>query len=200
MVRDPLLHRQTTRLTWRLQVGEWWLQAGKFFAWRNSLCGFAPENELRMARFYGTPKSLPVTELATTGARLSPFEDFKLRTLSAISGLWAKLLYVAELRSEDGNYEHWGHSRLHGEGRSQEALAQAHSELYIELLRTPISELAKELEAVGDENEPAPAARRLAENEAKAVPQNFRGGSPRHFSSVVLAVSLLDSDRRASTH
>ena len=153
-----------------------------------------------MARLYGTRKSLPVTELVTTSVRLSPFEDFKLRTLSAISGLWGRLLYIAELRSEDGNYEHWGHSRLHGEDRSREALAHAHSELYIELLRTPISELAKELETVEDDNGPASAARRIAENATKAVPANLHGGSPRHFSSVVLAVSLLDSDRRASTH
>jgi len=172
----------------------------ELFAWRNSLCGFAPENELRMARFHGTPKSLPVTELVTKGTRLSPFEDFKLRTLSAISGLWAKLLYVVELRSEDGNYEHWGHSRLHGEAKSREALAQAHSELYIELLRTPIFELVKEFETVAGENQPTRAARRIAENAPRAVPANLHGGSPRHFSSVVLAVSLLDSDRRASTH
>jgi len=152
-----------------------------------------------MARFRQTQKCLPVTELATRCGRLSPFEDFKLRTLSAISGLWSKLLYMAELRSEDGTYEHWGHSRLHGGARSREALAHAHSELYVEVLRAPISELAKELES-GDKKEGLSLARRITENEARAVPENLHGGSPRHFSSIVLAVSLLKADRQASTH
>lgn len=143
-------------------------------------------------------KSLPISEVVSRGARLSPFEDFQARTLSALAGLWTKLLYMAELRSEDGKYRHWGHSRVHGESRSQEALAKAHSELYITLLRSPIRELAEEIDTTAG-TEPREVVQKITASKG-IIPENLEGGSPRHFNSIALAVRLMHEKQRASNH
>jgi hypothetical protein len=145
-------------------------------------------------------KSLPIPEIVKRGARLSPFEDLQARTLSALSGLWAKLLYMAELRTEAGEYRHWGHSRVHGESQSQAALARAHSELYITLLRTPIRELVEETETTSDLTGAGALEKKITAAKQRIVPSNLEGGSPLHFSSVVLAVRLVCEKQRASSH
>jgi hypothetical protein len=118
-------------------------------------------------------KPFPIPEVVTRGARLSPFEDFQARTLSALAGLWTKLLYMAELRSEDGQYCHWGHSRVHGELLSQAALARAHSELYISLLRSPIKELVEDIETTSDGSDPKELMRKIEVGRNQMIPQNL---------------------------
>lgn len=143
---------------------------------------------------------MPVSEVVNPGGRLSPFEDFQARTLSALSGLWTKLLYMAELRSEDGKYRHWGHSRVHGESSSQAALARAHSELYVALLRSPIRELVEEIETTGDRTDPRELVGKIKARDQRMIPENLEGGSPRHFNSIALAVHLVYEKQRASNH
>jgi hypothetical protein len=147
-----------------------------------------------MSDFDAEQKSVPSSQIVTSGARLSPYEDFKLRSLPALRGLWSKLLYIAKLRSSEGKYEHWGHIRVHGEERSQEALAQIHSELYVELLRTPLRELIPE-DVTGLEQ----ITREISVAGDKLIPADERGGSARQLNSIVLAVQLLRDARLASS-
>ena len=149
--------------------------------------------------FSESGKPLSSSEVISRGARLSPFEDFQARTLSALPGLWTKLLYMAELRSSDGTYCHWGHSHVYGEARSQAALARAHSELYIALLRSPIRELVEEIENSGG-NDQKEIFRNIVASRERMIPKNLEGGSPRHFNSIVLAVRLVCEHQRASNH
>ena len=146
-----------------------------------------------------TGKSLPIAEVVTRGARLSPFEDFQARTLSALYGLWAKLLYMADLRSDDGKYHHWGHSRVHGEALSQIALSKAHSELYIALLRSPIQVLVEETETTSDAPDRSELVRKIESRKKQMIPKNLEGGSPRHFNSIALAVRLVHEQQQASS-
>ena len=149
--------------------------------------------------FSESGKPLSSSEVISRGARLSPFEDFQARTLSALPGLWTKLLYMAGLRCAQGKYRHWGHSRVHGESPSQLALARAHSELYITLLRSSIRELIEEIEMSSDGSDSTELVQRIEVGEARMVPSNLEGGSPRHFSSIVLAVRFLYERQRASS-
>src|SRR5258708_25090289 len=91
-------------------------------------------------------RSLPISEIGKGMARLSTFEDFLKRTLNTLQGIWRKLDYLAELRRPDGDYEHWGLSRVHGELAARNVLAEIHSSLYTQLLRTPVQELVEDLE------------------------------------------------------
>jgi hypothetical protein len=149
-----------------------------------------------MNRSQRDEKILSFPKLVTKGARLSPSEDFRVRTLSALSGVWSKLLYMAELRSRKGNYDHWGHMRTHGEKRSQVALAEVHTEIYLELLRTPLRHLTQESSAENQINWGG-SIEQVKNKASQMVPGNPGGGSPRHFNSIVLAVCLLDADRQA---
>lgn len=143
-------------------------------------------------------KKLTIAEIVTKGVRLSAFEDIKTRTLPRIPGLLAKLLYVADLRGEDGSYHHWGHARVHGETASQAALARVHSELYAQLLRTPIPELV----VAGSEESFREWQRhvtKLLEIQSKVVPVDSSNWSTLHFNSVVLALRMLSAVNMAST-
>ena len=59
----------------------------------------------------------------------SALNDVRETDLAAVSGLLAKLAYLASLRHKDGGYKHWGMSLVHGEDSSDKALKTAHSEV-----------------------------------------------------------------------
>ena len=143
-------------------------------------------------------EKLTIAEFVTKGVQLSAFEDIKSRTLPKIHGLLAKLLYLAELRDDDGSYQHWGHARTHGETASHAALARVHADLYAQLLRTPILDLV-----VGGSEESFREWRRqvarLLEVKSKVVPVESNNWSTLHFNSVVLALQMLSAAETGST-
>ena len=116
----------------------------------------------------------------------SAYEDFCAHTLSALGGVWQRLRYVAELRAPDGRYQHWGMARTFGDGATQRTLAQAHTELFLEILRMPLRRLA------GDAS--------IAESTGRSsyLPANLEGGTPEHFNSIVSALAALSEARRPS--
>ncbi len=114
---------------------------------------------------------------------LSAYEDFVVRTLAALPGLLARLVYLGSLRNDAGDYCHWGMARTFGASSTSEALAQAHSEAWLEVLRTPIPSLfAQDLE-LGSET--------WRGQREKLTPPEVSGGTKRHFNSILLALSLL---------
>ncbi len=127
----------------------------------------------------------------------SAFDDFVARTLSAIPGVMSKLMYVSGLRSPAGTYEHWGLAKSHGASAAQSAIAQAHSAMFLEVLRTPLRALAEDWAqgAVEPTSGPRPVAELRPDN-AALLPANLAGGSRKHFNSVLEALS---SVARAST-
>ena len=123
------------------------------------------------------------SELRTNMTLLSAYEDFVGRTLASLPGLLARLVYLGSLRDDAGDYCHWGLSRTFGPGRASEALAQAHAEAWLEVLRTPIPALfAQDLE-MGSET--------WRGQGEKLTPPEMSGGTKRHFNSILLALSQL---------
>ncbi len=118
---------------------------------------------------------------------LSAYDDFVIRTLSRIAGPLRRLRYIAELRTPEG-YCHWGLARSHGEAAAAAALARAHTETWMAVLRTPVRQLAEQWNGREEIAELARAA--------GMVPQNRDGGSVRHFNSVVSALAALSRNRR----
>ncbi len=114
------------------------------------------------------------------------------RSLAALPGRWARLLYLASLR-QNGTYEHWGMSRIYGSAVAKRAMEEAHRDLFLEILRTPVRELWRD--AVQTARERATSERTLISELAASMdallPANFGGGSARHFSSVLLALEAL---------
>jgi len=120
-------------------------------------------------------------------------EDLQASTLRAISGLLAKLGYLAGLRQADGTYSHWGLSRVHGEEAAQEALSGAHEGLVSKILRTPLHKLVDDVQdsCVSVRRDRADFLAELRDREFQVLPANAGVGSRRHLSSVLHALSAL---------
>jgi len=128
---------------------------------------------------------------------LSAFEDFVVRTLGIFSGPLSQLTYLGSLRC-NGQYQHWGLARAYGDAAAGAAISEAHTQVWLEVLRTPLRKLVGELNT-------APQGSALEQatgwsNQVPALtPLNLAGGSRRHFHSILLAISLLPQPAPEST-
>jgi hypothetical protein len=121
---------------------------------------------------------------------LSAGEDFQTRTLASFDSPLERLVYLARTRDQAGHYRHWGMSKAYGEKAAAAAMAEAHSQVWIEVLRTPIPQLSGHLEEMDGSQRGALVAelRRLRQ---QSCPADLQGGSVRHFSSVLLVLETL---------
>ena len=67
-------------------------------------------------------------------------QDFTLTTLAEISGLYARLIYVASLRDlSSGRYEHAGLAALYPDEALQQAIQVCHEQIFEKVLEIPLS-------------------------------------------------------------
>ncbi len=133
---------------------------------------------------------------------LSPQDDFVLNTLAAVPGVLAKLHYIAGLRSSAGAYRHWGLEQVHGEAAAAQAIAHAHTDAWIQVLRTPLPALWQELRQLQDHSEvhsPSDYLRDLTAQVNGMVPEGMAGGSLRHFNSILSALAALSRARQGAS-
>ncbi|MGI9103836.1 MAG: hypothetical protein ACR2IF_15460 [Terriglobales bacterium] len=115
--------------------------------------------------------------------------------MPAIPTMLGRLGYVAGLRRGE-HYSHWGLSRVHGEQAAGDAIAQAHTAIWLDVLRTPLPELFAQMQGVSPE-ERQDLLRELDERWNDAVPQDLSGGVPAHLSSVLEALAALSRAAQA---
>lgn len=125
----------------------------------------------------------------------TPFEDFLRVTLEAVSGFWQKLLYVSTLRTQSSasHYSHWGLARRYGRRNSSHAIRTAHSEVFINVLRSPTRELVEDAKVAASPRELSPKAyaQELWENREHMIPEDLQGGTRRHFELVLKSLRAL---------
>jgi hypothetical protein len=131
----------------------------------------------------------------------SALQDMRETTLAAVSGLLAKLAYLASLRHNDGGYRHWGMSSVHGETSSDKALKTAHGEVLSNVLRTPISALVEDLHESSENSGQTPGAyvQGMRQQGDKLLPAQPDQPSARHLNSVLVALSHLEKDQEDAT-
>jgi hypothetical protein len=131
----------------------------------------------------------------------SALEDLRETTLAAISGLLAKLAYIASLRRREGGYTHWGMSLLHGEDASDRALKAAHSEALSAVLRAPIAELVEDLRESSQDSCISAGAyvEGMRQQCSDLLPSPQDAASASHLSSVLVALSSLEKNRKPAT-
>jgi hypothetical protein len=131
----------------------------------------------------------------------SALQDLRETTLAAISGLLARLAYLASLRRREGGYHHWGMSLVHGEESSDRALKSAHGEVLSSVLRTPISALVEDLrESSQDSKKTAEAyVEGMREQFDELLPSPQDAVSASHLNSVLIALSSLEKSQKRAT-
>ena len=128
----------------------------------------------------------------------SALEDLLDTTIAGVAGITGKIEYVAGLRdSASGTYAHWGLTRAYGEPAAQHALAEAHRLLFLRLLRTPLRTLCDDavVSSQGLQITAGEYVEGLRSRAPALLPADLGGGSARHFSSVLEALSILVSGR-----
>lgn len=131
----------------------------------------------------------------------SALQDLRETTLAAVSGLLAKLAYLASLRRREGGYLHWGLSLVHGEESSDRALKAAQSEVLSDVLRTPISELVKDLRESSEKSNQTSEAyiESMRERVRELLPSSDDPATAAHLNSVLIALSTLEKSRKRAT-
>jgi len=132
----------------------------------------------------------------------SALQDVKETTLSAISGLLARLAYLGSLRRAHGHYDHWGMELVHGREASEKALKAAHSEVIGRVLRAPLSLLEQDLRESSEFTGTRP--REFAEDMQGRLEELVPDGrentpSSTHLNSVLQALSSLERNRGRAT-
>ena len=150
----------------------------------------------------GTEEPRVCSEFVTKMTLKSALQDVKETTLSAISGLLAKLAYLASLRRAHGRYQHWGMEAVHGQESSERALKAAHSEVLAGVLRTPLANLEQDLNESCRSSgiEGYEYAEKMRDQLEDLVPEGRQSGpAASHLSSVLLALSSLVRNRERAT-
>jgi hypothetical protein len=131
----------------------------------------------------------------------SALQDLRETTLSAVSGLLAKLAYMGSLRRREGGYLHWGMALVHGEESSDRALKTAHTEVLSSVLRTPMASLMEDLrESSGDHQTSAGAyLEGMRQQFSELLPSPQDAASARHLNSVLVALSSLEKSHKRAT-
>lgn len=131
----------------------------------------------------------------------SALQDVKGTTLAAVSGLLGKLVYLASLRRPEGRYEHWGMELVHGPEASERALKTAHGEIVAGVLRMPLGSVVEDLEA---SSRPTGVTAQayvdgMRERFEELLPGERQAPVASHLNSVLLALSMLEKNRRRAT-
>jgi len=118
------------------------------------------------------------------------------RSLQALSGRFAQLLYLASLRDFAGNYQHWGLSREYGEARTSAAFSHLHRATYNSFLQTDLSELLVVLRKCCERNGRNPDAV-ITEliHEGAVKPTGVQEHAVMHFNYVLASLLALAQSR-----
>lgn len=132
----------------------------------------------------------------------SALQDVKETTLTAVSGLLAKLAYLASLRHGQGRYQHWGMELIHGQEPAERAFRAAHSEVVAGVLRTPLETLTEDLTESSRQSgvEPKVYLEQMQDSFEDLLPEG-KQNTPvsTHLNSVLVALSSLERNRERAT-
>ena len=131
----------------------------------------------------------------------SALQDLRETTLAAVSGVLARLAYLASLRRREGGYRHWGLSLVHGEESSDRALKAAQTEVLSKVLRTPIPELVEDLRESSQQNNTTAEGyiEGMRQQFSELLPSPEDTAAAAHLNSVLIALSTLEKNRKRAT-
>ncbi|MGH9513506.1 MAG: hypothetical protein ACRD2U_15350 [Terriglobales bacterium] len=133
----------------------------------------------------------------------SAIEDLHDTTVEALDGCLRRLEYFGGLRSsenrqKDGEYKHWGLTRVYGDLPAMKALAQTHRSLVSQILATPIRSLLQDIDTSSALAglPPDTYMEKLQDPALNLLPPAPGAGSSRHLNSVLQALLALAKSRK----
>lgn len=128
----------------------------------------------------------------------SALQDLRETTLTAVSGLLARLSYLGSLRRREGGYQHWGMTLVHGEEASDRALKAAHTDVLSSVLRTPLSDLQQDLRESSQATQETAGGyiEGMQEQFDELLPSPQDAVAAKHLNSVLVALSSLEKNRK----
>lgn len=123
----------------------------------------------------------------------SALEDFEGTSLGAISGLLAKLHYLATLHDGNGHYSHWGMERIHGAEASARAIHASHVAVLTQVLRAPMRVLLQDV-TLSSSRLGVPVCefvRFLKNSPRQVLPERCMAASQKHLMAVLHGLSAL---------
>jgi hypothetical protein len=120
-------------------------------------------------------------------------ERLQNNALGLLPGPLSRLEYMADLRESGTQYFHWGLARMYGEHGLQQSLAEVHSAVLLDVLRTPLPALAHEVHNIADKNFLVPDAyvRSLSKKLNLLLPARRFDGWERQLKMVLFVLSCL---------
>jgi hypothetical protein len=126
-------------------------------------------------------------------------EDFVANTLEKIPGIWARLLYLAKLRSPGRGIPHWGLEQTYGREAAQEIIASVHGSLFNSVLAARLQSLETELPPTVQRQQRREYFRKVADLAPALAPDNASAAALLHFDLVLdYLVSLAEADSTAA--
>lgn len=125
----------------------------------------------------------------------SAYDDLSRFTLAKIAGAWGKLTYLAGRRTSQGEYEHWGFARVHGESAAQEAFLEAHRSIVATILHAPLCALTKELQESSATGEVTTSSyvSKLCSESGRLLPSDCSKMTERHLIYLLQTLSILEN-------
>jgi len=120
-------------------------------------------------------------------------ERLRENALGLLPGPLSQLEYMADLRESGAGYLHWGLAKMYGEHDLQQTLAEVHSSILLEVLRTPLPVLAHEIQNIADRSSLAPDAyiQSLSKKLNLLLPARRFDGWERQLKMVLFVLSCL---------
>ena len=125
----------------------------------------------------------------------SAYEDLRERTLGRIAGMWGKLTYLADRRSADGSYQHWGFERAHGTAIAQDTFDRVHRSVIETILQTRLRALREDLEQTSAAGGTSPVSyvSKLSGGMRRLLPSGCPKVTEIHLTSILKILAILEA-------
>jgi hypothetical protein len=123
------------------------------------------------------------------------FEDFKSRTLAALPGRLQRLEFLSSFRRDDGTYEHWGMEQEYGQEPAGKAIADVHSEAFLDVVSVDVPTIVTDAEKFLC-SDGKPFLDQADHPPASVCPSDTAGGSTKHWEFIRLCLLYVQRDRQ----
>jgi hypothetical protein len=123
------------------------------------------------------------------------FEDFRSRTLAVLPGRLQRLEFLSSFRRDDGTYEHWGMEQEYGQEPAGKAIADVHSEAFLDVVSVDVPTIVTDAEKFLC-SDGSSFLEQVEHTTASICPSDTAGGSTKHWDFIRLCLRYVQRGRQ----